>query len=152
MDFRNLRTCGTCHIVIFMLKTLGMTQCTVNPCLFYEHEENDDVSSIIPNMVVIQVDDSLGIVSDTFLEKEEKVNDQIECKARKIISVGERERFYGCHFQQKKLMDRLSWTGRKTLLVLLYPTIKNYFERKSTKNQYLGSFCRPDLVGCSQIM
>ena len=102
-------------------------------------------------MVILQVDDSLGFGTDQFLDKEMKVTDEFECKERTILTPGSKERFNGCHLHLEHNYDILMEASEK-LEKLSNPRTAKEFESTRAKIQYAASLCRPDLVGCSQML
>ena len=76
--------------------TPGMQSSALDKCLLFRKRPDRKV----PEVVVIQVDDTFGSGSDTFLKDEEAQSHQFLSKPRKILSIGEGAMFNGAHIKR----------------------------------------------------
>ena len=72
------------------VSTLGMTQSKVDECCFFKRGEDG-----LSGMTILQVDDSVGLGDDEFLDLEEKNSNKFRAKPRSILSSGESLSFNG---------------------------------------------------------
>lgn len=70
------------------VKKLNMKQCKADNCLLYNHEK-DSSEKIFPNITILQVDDSFGCGSQTFLQDEERQSTDFKTKPRKCLKLGD---------------------------------------------------------------
>lgn len=102
-------------------------------------------------MTILQVDDSVGFGDEQFLELEEKHSTVFKAKPRSILSSDNSLNFNGGSIN---LLDSgsLYLQQEEELSNLMRPTTPELASSIRAKIQYIGSVCRPDLCGPSQIL
>lgn len=80
---------------------LEMQRATFDGCLFFKIEETDT----IPNITILQVDDSIGSGTEEFLKLEEEKSARFETKPRKIINIGDEIWFNGSLARHEKMVN-----------------------------------------------
>lgn len=130
------------------IKKLGMQQTSTDPCILYKQPESKTKSI---DMVILQVDDSFGTGSSSFLEQEDSASKSFQSKPRKIFQVGTKLNFNGgvIHKDTKDSFTLSQIDKLKRIKLSKEPT-----EQKSIKHQlqYIGSYCRPDILSIAQLL
>ena len=97
----------------------------------------------------MQVDDSLGVGTESFLEKEEIASKQFRCKPRTIIS-SENTSFNGINI--KKTTASYSITQSDKVDKLVDPTTSVEYASHRALAQYVGVNTRPDICAPVQLL
>lgn len=115
-------------------KNLEMQQSTADKCLFFKHEsENKDE---VPNISVIQVDDTLDLGSEKFLIVEEDQSQAFRCKPRNTFEVGSSFLFNG--FWLTKGKDEFFIDQHDKLAALALPQTKDEAVSFLARLQYVA--------------
>lgn len=127
-------------------ETLGMSSSEADPCFLYKKSD----SSIVPNFVMLQVDDSLGCGNKSFLGAEEKGSIQFECKPRDILKNGDRIMFNGSLLVREK--DDMYKMSQPKKLNCTVPKTKKDLVSTRAALQYIAGCTRPDIAGPVQLL
>lgn len=128
------------------INTLNMIPSIVDPCVLYRRNGND-----LDGMTALQVDDSVGFGSPTFLKDEEKTADKFKSKAQIILEPGKEGTFNGTVVRRN---EDLSYTlhQKEKLEALCEVETDEEFKSVRAAIQYIGNSTRPDLCSPSQLL
>ena len=128
------------------IEYLGMTQSTVDRCMFFKKSDSDP----IPSLILLQVDDSVGCGDDEFLRIEEDKSTKFLTKPREFIDNGTEVRFNGSVISHTS--DGYSIDQKKRCEELMDPSTEKEATSTRAKIQYISTVCRPDLASFSQLL
>lgn len=124
---------------------LGMRRSRTDPCLLLGTDADG-----LRGMIILQVDDSLGLGTDTFMEEEERASTEFRCKPRKQIKEGCQE-FNGSVVSQYKNAT-ITLTQEAKIQKLNIPTDEKAFISHRALAQYIGVSVRPDVCAPVQLV
>ena len=126
---------------------LGMKCCTVDNCLLYRRE----IAEKVPDIVMLQVDDSFGAGSRRFIEEEQQYSTEFRTKPRKILDVGMGSMFNGAYIKHESrgLFSLSQWDKLSALVV---PKTSDEAVSLRARIQYIATTTRPDLSSPSQLL
>lgn len=124
---------------------LGMNRARTDPCLLYRHKDNE-----IDGIILLQVDDTLGIATERFLKDEEKESKAFRCKERVVVGKTPIS-FNG--LQLRMDTDRRGFISQPDKISNL-KAASNQAEFASIRAlaQYIGVNSRPDLCAPVQLI
>ena len=126
------------------LEVLHMTRSRVDPCVLYR-TKNDKLEG----MILLQVDDSLGMGNDEFLLEEERASNKFRCKERTPISSRPVE-FNGITLMNN--MGTYTMMQADKILKLRVPTNNAEYISQRALAQYVGVNVRPDVCAPVQLL
>jgi len=132
------------------IENLNMKSCTVDPCILYNRKGTNGQHKL-PNVTILQVDDSFGCGNDHFLECEEKESKRFRTNPRQVIRIGDTCKFNGselCRISKSKY----TLTQRSKLKELKVPHLEKDAVSTRAKIQYIATCSRPDLASATQLL
>ena len=132
--------------------TLGMTACQFDNCILYRRTtDSKSRSTLIPDLVIIQVDDSYGIGSGSFLELEERASRAFKSKPRQLLAVGGSVQFNGCCITRKECS--VYAMNQTTKIASLSDAFNDQLASSERgKMQYIATATRPDIASATQLL
>ena len=127
-------------------ETLGMKQCTFDQCIMYKPEKDCEV----PNMVMLQVDDTVGAGTDEFLALEECTSKEFMTKDRELLHQGRHMKFNGAYIARTESGYSMHMENR--LQKLEKPKTMKEANSRRARVQYISTMCRPDLCSPSNLL
>ena len=128
------------------VEDLGMNLSTVDQCIMYRR----DPDSIIPNMTVLQVDDTLGCGSESFFRDEELYSTKFMTKPRELLEIGKSVKFNGARITLG--IDQLKLSQSDKIRKLKVPTTMQEASSQRASIQYISTISRPDISSTSQLL
>lgn len=124
-----------------------MKQCIVDPCILFRRGNNGQ----LPDITVLQVDDSYGTGSRKFLNDEEEASRQFKTNPRKVLEVGNKCNFNGaCITHEARGVYTLM--QKEKIGDIVYSDEQKDGVSIRAKIQYIATASRPDLVSFRQLM
>lgn len=133
------------------VKKLGMQQCTIDKCLLYKRSADYQNSRGVPDITILQVDDSFGIGSNDFLEIEDIESREFATKPRKTFGCGDTHLFNGSEIK-REAENVYSISNKSKLEVLEIPKTERESVSARAKLQYVATVSRPDLASPVQLL
>jgi hypothetical protein len=130
------------------VQELQMTQSRADRCLFIRRPSNEDPGTSI---TAIQVDDSFGTASETFLQDEENAAKRFKTKPRIIIPTGGSVLFNGSLISQP-LPRCYSLSQETKLSTMSHASCRDELVSTRAAIQYVGGSTRPDLSAPCQLL
>lgn len=128
------------------ITSLGMRPCTVDECIMFKHEEGED----IPNISILQVDDTFGCGTEAFLREEESASQKFITKPRELLKTGKPVSFNGSHITQHE--DHISVSQAARISKLRIPSSLTEADSQRASVQYISTISRPDVSSCAQML
>ena len=126
---------------------LDMESCTVDKCILYRMKNTESV----PDVVILQVDDTFGSGSEEFLREEESNSRAFLSKPRKVLSPGDGSTFNGAYIMRDS-RSSFTLTQREKMEKLQEPETSDEAVSTRAQIQYIAASTRPDLASPSHLL
>jgi hypothetical protein len=129
---------------------LGMSASKADNCLLYHRVTDETGKEKTDGITILQVDDSFGHGTESFLDIEEEGSSQFDCKPRLLFNIYTSARFNGTNVQrtmhefivhQRDKLDKIRRSDTDTSLVSVRAAL-----------QYIAGCTRPDISSCVQLL
>lgn len=125
---------------------LKMHETRGDKCMLYRHTEK-----FLDGLTILQVDDSFGHGSATFLDDEERESNKFKCKPRDVILPGNSVQFNGVTIYSAR-PNHYGIHQSDKMRSLQIPTNNQQLSSTRAQIQYIASCTRPDLSSSVQLM